>query len=152
METALNHCQLCDLRYRSIETLSGGQRQRAWFGMTLAQDTPVLLLDEPTTFLDLSAQIEMMDLVRQMNREQKRSVVMVLHDLNLAARYSDYMIVMKEGEVVASGTPRAVITPELLRDVFEIEGSVVRDPLTGVPVVVPERSLAATEQESSLAS
>jgi iron complex transport system ATP-binding protein len=146
VEDALNHCDLCDLRYRAMETLSGGQRQRAWFGMTLAQDTPVLLLDEPTTFLDLAAQIEMMDLVRDMNRQQKRSVVMVLHDLNLAARYCDYLIVMKDGEVVSSGTPRAVITPELLRDVFEIEGSVIRDPATGVPVVVPERTLAENEQ------
>jgi iron complex transport system ATP-binding protein len=141
VELALNHCQLCDLRYRAIETLSGGQRQRAWFGMTLAQDTPVLLLDEPTTFLDLSAQIELMDIVRQMNIEQKRSVVMVLHDLNLAARYSDFLIVMRDGEVVSSGTPRAVITPELLRDVFEIEGTVLRDPATGSPVVIPERYL-----------
>ena len=149
VEAALNHCDLCDLRYRAVETLSGGQRQRAWFGMTLAQDTPVLLLDEPTTFLDLAAQIEMMDLVRKMNREQKRSVVMVLHDLNLAARYCDYLIVMKEGEVVASGTPRAVITRELLRDVFEIEGSVIRDPHTGVPVVVPERTIAAVEGASA---
>ena len=146
VEAALNHCDLCDLRYRAVETLSGGQRQRAWFGMTLAQDTPVLLLDEPTTFLDLAAQIEMMDLVREMNRTQQRSVVMVLHDLNLAARYCDYLIVMKDGEVVSSGTPRAVITPELLRDVFEIEGSVMRDPATGVPVVVPERTLESLDQ------
>lgn len=143
VESALVHCQLCDFRHRAVETLSGGQRQRAWFGMTLAQDTPVLLLDEPTTFLDLAAQIEMLDLVREMNRAQGRSVVMVLHDLNLAARYCDFLIVMKDGRVVSSGTPRAVITPDLLRDVFEIEAAVLRDPETGTPVVVPERSCSA---------
>jgi iron complex transport system ATP-binding protein len=148
VESALVHCQLCDLRFRTVETLSGGQRQRAWFGMTLAQDTPVLLLDEPTTFLDLAAQIEMLDLVREMNREQQRSVIMVLHDLNLAARYCDFLVVMKEGQVVATGTPRAVITPELLRDVFEIEGTVLRDPATGAPVVIPERPYTAPETPS----
>lgn len=142
VESALDHCHLCDLRYRAVETLSGGQRQRAWFSMTLAQDTPVLLLDEPTTFLDLAAQIEMLDLVRQMNKEQGRSVIMVLHDLNMAARYCDFLIVMKDGDVVASGTPRAVITEELLHDVFEIEGSVLRDPKTGAPVVIPQRSVS----------
>jgi iron complex transport system ATP-binding protein len=143
VESALDHCHLCDLRYRAVETLSGGQRQKAWFSMTLAQDTPVLLLDEPTTFLDLAAQIEMLDLVREMNKEQNRSVVMVLHDLNMAARYCDFLIVMKEGEVIASGTPRAVITEDLLRDVFEIEGTVLRDPKTGAPVVIPERSVSS---------
>jgi iron complex transport system ATP-binding protein len=140
VESALDHCRLCDMRYRSIETLSGGQRQRAWFGMSLAQDTPVLLLDEPTTFLDLAAQIEMLDLIQQMNREQQRSVIMVLHDLNLAARYCDYLIVMKDGQIITAGTPRAVITPELLRDVFEIEGTVMPHPVTGAPIVIPERS------------
>ena len=145
VETALNHCNLCELRRRSIETLSGGQRQRAWFGMTLAQDTPVLLLDEPTTFLDLAAQVEMLDLVREMNEKQQRSVVMVLHDLNLAARYSDFLIVMKDGDVVSSGTPRAVITVELLRDVFGIEATVASDPVTGMPLVVPIRAIVVDE-------
>ncbi len=145
VELALNHCNLCDLRRRSIETLSGGQRQRAWFGMTLAQDTPVLLLDEPTTFLDLAAQIEMLDLVREMNEKEQRSVVMVLHDLNLAARYSDFLIVMKDGNVVSSGTPRAVITSDLLRDVFDIEATVATDPETGMPLVIPLRAIVKDE-------
>ncbi len=141
VELALNQCNLCGLRRRSIDTLSGGQRQRAWFGMTLAQDTPVLLLDEPTTFLDLAAQIEMLDLVREMNQEQQRSVVMVLHDLNQAARYCDYLIVMKGGRIVTSGTPRAVVTPELLSEVFGIEASVIPDPATGMPLVIPHESI-----------
>ncbi len=145
VESALNHCDLCDLRRRSIETLSGGQRQRAWFGMTLAQDTPVLLLDEPTTFLDLAAQIDMLDLVREMNRTQQRSVVMVLHDLNLAARYADFLIVMKDGQIVSSGTPRAVITPDLLQEVFGIEATVISDPSNGLPLVIPERSTERIE-------
>ncbi|MCC6945385.1 MAG: ABC transporter ATP-binding protein [Thermomicrobiales bacterium] len=141
VETALNHCNLCELRRRSIETLSGGQRQRAWFGMTLAQDTPVLLLDEPTTFLDLAAQIEMLDLVREMNQAQQRSVVMVLHDLNLAARYCDYLIVMKDGQIVTSGTPRAVVTEEMLADVFGIEATVMPDPANGMPLVIPHQAI-----------
>jgi iron complex transport system ATP-binding protein len=110
----------------------------------------VLLLDEPTTFLDLAAQIEMLDLVREMNREQQRSVIMVLHDLNMAARYCDYLVVMKEGQVVATGTPRAVITPDLLRDVFEIEGTVLRDPATGAPVVIPERPASMPTDQAKM--
>jgi iron complex transport system ATP-binding protein len=142
VEDALNRCNLCELRYREVESLSGGQRQRAWFGMALAQDTPVLLLDEPTTFLDMAAQIEMLDIVRQLNREQGRSVVMVLHDLNLAARYADVLVVMKDGEVVAVGAPHDVLTPVLLRDVFGIEAIVIDDPLTGAPMVLPESAAA----------
>src|SRR5690606_31214761 len=103
------------------EMLSGGQRQRAWIAMALAQDTPVLLLDEPTTFLDISAQIDLLDIARSLNHEQGRTVVMILHDLNLAARYADHMIAMKNGEIVASGTPHEVLTEELLRTVFEVE-------------------------------
>lgn len=138
VEEALSRCNLCDLRYREVESLSGGQRQRAWFGMALAQDTPVLLLDEPTTFLDMAAQIVMLDLVRQLNREQGRSVVMVLHDLNLAARYADLLVAMKDGEVVAVGTPAGVITEKLLRDVFGITAVVMTDPVTGAPMILPE--------------
>lgn len=144
VETALTQCNLCELRYREVDSLSGGQRQRAWFGMALAQDTPVLLLDEPTTFLDMAAQIEMLDIVRRLNREQGRSVVMVLHDLNLAARYADHLVVMKDGEVVAAGAPADVLTESLLREVFGIESVVMVDPLTGAPMVLPESAAAVS--------
>jgi iron complex transport system ATP-binding protein len=137
VEGALARCDLCSLRYREVATLSGGQRQRAWVGMALAQDTPVLLLDEPTTFLDIAAQIDLLDLVRVLNREEGRTVVMILHDLNLAARYADYLVAMKDGEVVATGTPGEVINHDLLRDVFSIEASIITDPRTGAPLVLP---------------
>ena len=108
--------------------------------MSPAQDTPVLLLDEPTSSLDLAAQIEMLDFVRAMSREQQRSVVMALHDLAMAARYCDFLIAIKDGRVVSSGTPGAVITPGFLRGVFEVDGTVTGDPETGLPVVIPERT------------
>ncbi len=138
VESALDRCRLSEFRYREIETLSGGQRQRAWFGMALAQETPVLLLDEPTTFLDLAAQIDLLDLARALNRDEGRTVVMVLHDLNLAARYADLLVAMKEGEVVAVGSPEEVISPDLLREVFAIEANIITDPRTGAPLVLPD--------------
>jgi iron complex transport system ATP-binding protein len=149
VEDSLARCNLADLRFREVESLSGGQRQRAWFGMALAQDTPVLLLDEPTTFLDLAAQIELLDLVRALNRERGRSIVMVLHDLTLAARYSDYLIAMKDGEVAAAGPPAQVITSALLRQVFGIEAAIVADPVSGAPIVLPERAVESTPTEAT---
>ncbi|MDQ3655531.1 MAG: ATP-binding cassette domain-containing protein [Chloroflexota bacterium] len=140
---ALDRANLTDLRYREVDTLSGGQRQRCWFAMCLAQNTPVILLDEPTTFLDISAQLDLLDLAHRLNREEGRTVVMILHDLNLAARYSDTIVAMKEGKVMAVGAPREVLTPQLLRDVFEIEAEVLLDAGTGCPVVLPIRSLHA---------
>lgn len=137
VESALVRCDLCELRNRPLETLSGGQQRRCWFGMALAQDTPVLLLDEPTTFLDPAAQIALLDIVRSLNRELGRSVIMVLHDLNLAARYADHLIVMQDGQVVAEGSPEAVVTPEMLRDVFGVEAEILADPRTGTPLVMP---------------
>ena len=118
---ALERANLTDMRFREVDTLSGGQRQRCWFAMCLAQNTPVILLDEPTTFLDISAQLDMLDMAHRLNREEGRTVVMILHDLNLAARYSDTIVAMKEGKVMAVGTPHEVLTPRLLLDVFDIE-------------------------------
>ena len=109
VEAAMQQCDLCELRDRPLETLSGGQQRRCWFGMALAQDTPVLILDEPTTFLDPAAQIALLDIVRRLNHQLGRTVVMVLHDLNLAARYADYLVVLQDGQVAAQGTPREVI-------------------------------------------
>jgi len=140
---ALDRANLTDLRYCEVDTLSGGQRQRCWFAMCLAQNTPVILLDEPTTFLDISAQLDLLDMAHRLNREEGRTVVMILHDLNLAARYSDMIVAMKEGKVMAVGTPVEVLTPQLLRDVFEIEAEVMVDVATGCPVVIPIRSLHA---------
>lgn len=149
VESALERCRLSEFRYREVETLSGGQRQRAWFGMALAQDSPVLLLDEPTTFLDLAAQIDLLDLARALNREEGRTVVMVLHDLNLAARYADLLVAMKEGEVVAVGAPEEVISPDLLGEVFEIEASIISDPRTGAPLVLPDLTRSGNRVPSS---
>jgi iron complex transport system ATP-binding protein len=137
VEEALRVTDTWELRDRALNQLSGGQRQRAWVAMTLAQDTDLVLLDEPTTFLDLAHQVEVLDLVSRLNRERGRTVVMVLHDLNLAARYSDLVVVMKAGAVVTQGSPREVFTVELLDDVFGLRADVLDDPRTGLPVVVP---------------
>lgn len=122
---------------RPLESLSGGQRQRAWIAMSLAQQTDILLLDEPTTYLDLSHQLEVLHLAQRLNREQGKTVVMVLHDLNQAVRYSDELIAMKGGEVYAQGEAEQVLTPELLRDVFGLKAHILADPDTGKPHVIP---------------
>jgi len=137
VEHALRTTDTWELRDRALDQLSGGQRQRAWIAMTLAQDTDLVLLDEPTTFLDLAHQVEVLDLVTRLNRERGRTVAMVLHDLNLAARYSDLVVVMKDGAVVASGTPREVFTSALLEEVFGLRADILDDPRSGLPVVVP---------------
>jgi iron complex transport system ATP-binding protein len=122
---------------RTLETLSGGQRQRVWISMVLAQGTEVVLLDEPTTFLDLAHQIDVLDLVERLHTEAGRTVVMVLHDLSLAARYARRLVAMKDGRIVADGTPHEVLTPDLLRGVFDLEAQVVLDPVAGTPLVIP---------------
>jgi iron complex transport system ATP-binding protein len=126
-----------ELADRPVDQLSGGQRQRAWISMALAQGTDILLLDEPTTYLDLAHSVEVLDLVDRMHEELGRTVVMVLHDLNLAIRYSDRLIVMSEGAVVASGTPSEVISEELLLEVFGLEARVIEDPVSDRPLIVP---------------
>ncbi|KQU34474.1 ABC transporter ATP-binding protein [Rhodococcus sp. BP-349] len=126
-----------DLAERPVDQLSGGQRQRAWISMALAQGTDVLLLDEPTTYLDLAHSIEVLDLVDRMHDEMGRTVVMVLHDLNLAVRYSDRLVVMHEGAIVASGTPSEVISEKMLFDVFGLSAAVIDDPVSDRPLIVP---------------
>jgi iron complex transport system ATP-binding protein len=126
-----------DLADRAVDELSGGQRQRVWIAMTLAQDTDLLLLDEPTTYLDLAHQVEVLDLIAQLNETQGRTAVMVLHDLNHAARYSDHLVAMKDGKVVAEGPPSQVVTQTLVEHVFGLSCLVVPDPITGTPMVVP---------------
>ncbi len=120
---------------RAVSDLSGGQRQRVWLAMTLAQDTDYILLDEPTTYLDLSHQVELMNLLRTLQRQGK-TVVCVLHDINQACRYSDHLIVMKEGEVVVEGQPEQVLTRPLLKQVFALEAEIHRDPITQTPMCV----------------
>jgi len=122
---------------RTVDELSGGQRQRVWIAMALAQETEVLLLDEPTTYLDLAHQVEVLDVVSELNARRGTTVAIVLHDLNLAARYADHLVAMKAGRVVAEGKPEAVLTAALVREVFGLESVVVPDPVTGTPLVVP---------------
>jgi iron complex transport system ATP-binding protein len=122
---------------RPVGNLSGGQRQRAWIAMALAQGTDVLLLDEPTTFLDMAHQLEVLQLLERLNREEGRTVVMVVHDLNHASRYAQHMVAIAQGEIAVSGTPTEVMTPETLRRVFAIEADIVADPRSGVPLCIP---------------
>ena len=129
--------QVAEFAERPLERLSGGQRQRAWIAMVLAQDTPLVLLDEPTTYLDLSHSVELLALIRRLADDMGRTVVMVLHDLNLAARFSDQLVVMKGGEVQAAGTPAEVVSEQLLADVFSLPAVVAEDPVAGGPLIVP---------------
>ncbi|HMR50133.1 MAG TPA: ABC transporter ATP-binding protein [Arachnia sp.] len=133
---ALAATRLTELSGRLVDELSGGQRQRVWVAMLLAQDTPIMLLDEPTTFLDIAHQYELMELLRTFHDEGK-TVVAVLHDLNQAARYADHLIVMRDGDVITTGEPGSVITAELVAQVFGLPSLVVPDPVTGTPTVVP---------------
>lgn len=134
---ALEATRLTELADRPVDALSGGQRQRAWIAMTLAQDTEIILLDEPTTYLDLTHQIEILDLLFELNEREKRTIVMVLHDLNLACRYAHHLIAVKDRTVYAQGKPEEVISCELVRHVFEMECQVTSDPLFGTPLCIP---------------
>ncbi|WP_430646059.1 ABC transporter ATP-binding protein [Agromyces sp. GXS1127] len=134
---ALAATGVADLADRPVEELSGGQRQRVWIAMVLAQQTDIVLLDEPTTFLDVTHQLELLDLLTTFNRERGTTVVMVLHELNLAARYADHLVVMSAGRIVAEGEPGAVLTADSVRDAFGLEASVIPDPVSGTPLVVP---------------
>lgn len=136
VERALAMTGVSELADRPVDSLSGGQRQRVWISMTLAQGTDLLLLDEPTTYLDLAHAIDVLDLVDDLH-ESGRTVVMVLHDLNLAARYSDNLVVMRAGSVLAQGHPRDVITAELLREAFGLRAEVIDDPVGDRPLIVP---------------
>ena len=137
VEKALETTGMLELADRSLDTLSGGQRQRAWISMALAQETDTLLLDEPTTFLDMAHQLEVLQLLDHLNREEGRTVLMVLHDLNNAARFSRHMIALSKGQVFASGSPENVMTTELLREVFSVEAEIFTDPRTGTPLCIP---------------
>lgn len=137
VDAALAATGLTEVADRDVNTLSGGQLQRAWVALVLAQQTPTILLDEPTTFLDLSHQLDVLRLVRRINAEQGTTIVMVLHDLSLAARFSDRLVVLHEGQILADGTPWQVLTPSVLARAFGLAADVIADPATGSPLVIP---------------
>lgn len=137
LAAALEATDLTELADQPVDTLSGGQRQRAWLALVIAQETPLLLLDEPTTFLDVAHQLDVLELVRRLNREGGRTVVMVLHDLNQACRYADHLIALRDGAVVRAGRPAEVVTEELVETVFDLAAKVIPDPVNGSPMVVP---------------
>ena len=143
--SALRATNTEELSSRLVDELSGGQRQRVWVAMVLAQETSLLLLDEPTTFLDVAYQIELLNLFSQLNHEYGHTLVAVLHDLNQACRYADEIIAMKNGAIVAQGPPETIITAELVHEVFGIECTIIDDPVTGAPMIVagaPKKTFA----------
>ena len=137
VESALAATKTVELAERLVDELSGGQRQRVWIAMALAQQTDVLLLDEPTTFLDINHQVEVLDLLTDLNHARGTTVVMVLHDLNLAARYADYLVAIAEGRVHVAGSPEDVLTEENVRQVFGLDSRVITDPTSGRPIMLP---------------
>lgn len=137
VEAAMEATNISELRDQAVDTLSGGQRQRAWIAMTLAQDTEVILLDEPTTYLDMTHQIEILDLLFELNEKKNRTIVMVLHDLNLASRYAHNIVAIKDGKIYEQGKPEQIITCDLVRSVFGMECQVSKDPMFGTPHCIP---------------
>ena len=137
IDRALRLTGMTSFMHRPVDELSGGERQRAWVAVTLAQATPILVLDEPTTFLDVGYQLDVLELIQRLNREEGMTILMALHDLNHAARYADRIVALNEGRIVADGAPRAVLTTDLLEAVFEVRANILDDPATGAPVCVP---------------
>ncbi|WP_092157016.1 ABC transporter ATP-binding protein [Bosea sp. CRIB-10] len=135
--SAMDATRVDGLAARPVDELSGGQRQRVWIAMVLAQETPILLLDEPTTFLDIAHQIELLDLLGELNA-QGRTVVAVLHDLNQACRYATHLVAMKDGAIIAEGSPAGIVTAELVEEVFGLSCIVIPDPVAGTPLIVPK--------------
>lgn len=146
VEQALNRTGLTVLGERVVDTLSGGQRQRVWIAMTLAQDTDILLLDEPTTYLDVAHQIEVLDLLRELNEQHSKTIVMVLHDLNLACRYAHHMVAVHQRGVFAQGTPQAILTETLIKTVFALDSRIITDPVFGTPLCIPLGRCAPKQQ------
>ncbi|PGM57597.1 ABC transporter ATP-binding protein [Bacillus sp. AFS053548] len=134
---ALKMTNMYELKDQLVDSLSGGQRQRAWIAMTLAQDTDTILLDEPTTYLDLTHQIEILDLLYELNEKEQRTIVMVLHDINLACRYAHNVVAISNGKVYAEGDPENIISQNLICDVFCMNCDIVKDPLFGTPLCIP---------------
>lgn len=135
---AMTIMDITEFANHNIDELSGGQRQRVWIAMALAQQTDILFLDEPTTFLDITYQVEILDLLTDLNRKHGTTIVMVLHDINLSARYADHIFALYNGKLVAEGTPSEVITGTLVKDIFGLDCTVIKDPIAGSPMVVPK--------------
>ncbi|MET9961986.1 ABC transporter ATP-binding protein [Streptomyces sp. NPDC006326] len=152
VEEALERTGTAALRDQPVDRLSGGQRQRAWIALALAQDTELLLLDEPTTFLDLRHQLDVLNLVSDLHAEAGRTVVMVLHDLGQAARYADHLVVLHAGRLAAAGPPAEVLTEELVESVFQVPCQVVPDPETGTPLVIPRARIPAEARSARTAT
>ncbi|PLT48074.1 Iron compound ABC uptake transporter ATP-binding protein PiaD [Paenibacillus pasadenensis] len=134
---AMDLMRVTEFADKPIDELSGGQRQRVWIAMALAQQTDILFLDEPTTYLDITYQVEILDLLTDLNRDHGTTIVMVLHDINLSARYADYIFALHEGKLVAEGKPADVVTGSLVKDIFGLDCTVIEDPVSGTPLVVP---------------
>lgn len=134
IEWALNVTNTMEYRNRELAQLSGGQRQRVWLAMALAQETNILLLDEPTTYLDMAHQLEVLEIVKNLNEQHRCTIVMVLHDINHAARYSDHLIAMRQGAVMKTGTPEEILCADVMRNVFNINARIMQDPVTKTPV------------------
>lgn len=147
IQWAIEETGMMEFYDRPVEQLSGGQRQRAWIAMALAQQTDILFLDEPTTFLDMAHQLEVLQILYKLNQKEKRTIIMVVHDLNHASRYAQHMVAIRSGTIISQGTPEQVMTKEVLRRVFNIEADIVADPRTGVPLCLPYE-LAPQEKTS----
>lgn len=132
---------------RPVDALSGGQRQRAWVSMALAQEPDILLLDEPTTYLDLAHQVELLELLVSLERRRGTQIVVVMHELNLATRYADHLIAMRDGAIAAQGSPREVVTEELISEVFGLDAVIVPDPVAGTPMIVPRGTARGAARE-----
>ncbi|WP_052284768.1 iron-enterobactin ABC transporter ATP-binding protein [Kluyvera genomosp. 1] len=137
VQNAMQATGIVNLASQSVDTLSGGQRQRAWIAMVLAQDTSIMLLDEPTTWLDISHQIDLLELLSELNRERGFTLAAVLHDLNQACRYATHLIALREGKIVAEGAPKEIVTPELIEAVYGLRCMIIDDPVAHTPLVVP---------------
>lgn len=148
VSSAIQATGIEDLTERSVDSLSGGQRQRAWIAMTLAQQTDIILLDEPTTYLDLTHQIDVLDLLSELNERDGRTIVMVLHDINLACRYADHIVAIQDGAVYTQGHPSDVINAETIEAVFRLKCEVMPDPIYDSPMIVPQGKLRRKKQNS----
>ncbi|MEA3321416.1 MAG: ABC transporter ATP-binding protein [Bacillota bacterium] len=150
IDWALEMTGTTEFKYRPVDALSGGQRQRVWIAMALAQETEIIFLDEPTTYLDMAHQLEVLELLQRLNREQERTIIMVLHDLNQAARFADYLIALKDGNIIKSGNCEEVITSEVLRSVFHIDAEIGRDPRTNKPMCLTYNLLKGDNQDEKI--
>lgn len=151
IDWALEVTGTIDFKFRPVDALSGGQRQRVWIAMALAQETEIIFLDEPTTYLDMAHQLEVLELLQKLNLEQERTIVMVLHDLNQAARFADYIIALKEGQIVKAGNCEEVMTHDVLREVFQIDAQIGRDPRTNKPMCITYNLLKGEKKNEKAA-